>query len=421
LNRPFFTFRPNHPLSRPAYRRLFAGQAMSDFANWLDFLALSAVIVYAWGHGAFALAALSVCIGLPWVVVGPWCSFRVGRFSGRAVLVACDAFRALILLSMLWADTLPVLLTLVFLKMCASSVFDPVRQSGVKRVVEPDQYALASALSHMCTNATKIVAPMLGGLVIAVWDVKTPFLICAVLYAASALALARLPDWRDAVVRSDGRFREQMRSALDYIRTRRTLALGIGYMSAVMFLLFLYDGLFVLFTERLGLGEASLGFLMSGIGAGSVAGSLLAGRWTSWQQAPLTVMARFGALSGLFVALVGVGAFDLLTSSLWFWTPFFVLMGICGSMGAVPFGYILQAETTEETIAPVSALANALQTGMMLIAPALGAALAAWVGVGGVFVSAGLVMSALALWFGRSRPASSPGLGSSALLRRERG
>ncbi|GBG07422.1 hypothetical protein PAT3040_01972 [Paenibacillus agaridevorans] len=52
----------------------------------------------------------------------------------------------------------------------------------------------------------------------------------------------------------------------------------------------------------------------------------------------------------------------------------------------------MQTETTEDTIAPMSSLASAVQTSSMLIAPFIGAAAAAYWSPGGVFLAAGFAM-----------------------------
>jgi len=385
------------PLRIPGFRRLFAGQALSDFANWSDFLALSAVIVYVWGYGAYELALLSMCIGVPFVVIGPLVGVRIGRFDARTVLIACDLVRFAAVFAMLWTESLPELFVLVFIKMCATAVFDPVRQASIKRLVPEEQIAEASAISQMLVNGTKIVAPMIGGVCIAVWGAFSPFWLGAAMYLSSAAVLTGLPRLAgEAAERAKTKFKDEMREALQYVRSRRVLLFAIVYLTVWMFFVFMYDALFVLFTERLGLGEASLGVLMSGIGGGSVLGSLAAGKWTFWKSHPLRLMSRLGTVSGLFIAVVGAGAFGWLPSSLWLWTAVFVALGFLGGFGAVPYGYVLQTETTDRTIAPVSAFANALQTGSMLVAPLLGAALAAWIGVGGVFLAVGVAMTAFA-------------------------
>ena len=48
------------PLRHRPFRLLFGGQVVSDLGDWLDFLALIALIVYRWDLGPSALAALAV-------------------------------------------------------------------------------------------------------------------------------------------------------------------------------------------------------------------------------------------------------------------------------------------------------------------------------------------------------------------------
>ncbi|WP_274361784.1 MFS transporter [Paenibacillus thermotolerans] len=389
------------PLKDVHYRKLFAGQVLSDFANWLDFLALSSIVVYAFGYGAWALSALSIAIGLPWVVIGPLAGARIGRLPGRTVLIVCDLLRAAIVFSFIWASSLTLLLILVFLKMCVSSVFDPVRQQGIKRLANPSLLAEASSLSQLSVSATKIVAPMLGGLCIAAGGATLTFWIGSGLYLLSAAVFCGLPRWR-AADSGSGRKPAQaggLRQSFAFIAGRKPLLFAIVFMSAAMFLVFLYDGLFVLFTKNLSMGESSRGLLMSAVGAGSVVGSLAAGQWTFWKAKPLAFMSRNGLLSGLLIAVVGAGGYGLLPTGLWLWVPIFALLGACGGFTAVPYGYLLQTETTEETIGPVAALSNALQSGSMLVAPLIGAALSVRLGVGGVFLGAGVAMCLLAALF----------------------
>lgn len=388
------------PIKDVNYRKLFMGQVLSDFANWLDFLALAAIVVYTWGYGAWALSALSVAVGLPWVVVGPLAGVWVGRLEGRTVLIVCDLLRAAIVFCFIWADSFPVLLLLVFLKMCVSSIFDPVRQRGTKRLVNASLLAEASSLSQLSVSSTKIVAPLLGGACIAAGGATLAFWIGSALYLLSALIFIGLPRWQfadsgsgETTARSPG-----LRQSFVYIAGRKPLLFAMVYMSAGMFIVFLYDGLFVLFTKSLSLGESSLGVLMSAVGAGSVIGSLAAGQWTFWRSKPLIAMSRNGMASGFLIAVVGLGGSGLLPSGLWLWVPLFVLLGASGGFTAVPYGYLLQTETTEETIGPVAALSNAFQSGSMLAAPLIGAGLSVWLGVGGVFLGAGVMLGLLALF-----------------------
>ncbi len=386
------------PLRIRGFRRLFIGQALSDSANWLDFIALSVLVVYTWGYGSMAVALLSVCIGVPWVVVGPLMSGRTGRWSGKKVLIVCDGLRAILLLGMIGAPSLPVLLFLVFLKMSVSAVFDPVRQTAVKRLVEPEVMAQATSLSQMSVNLTKIIGPMAGGAIIGWWGDWSPFAIGALLYAVSALVLSGLPNWTDRdTTKLNGKRR--LREAWAHIANRPLLKAGIVYAAVILYLVFLYDGLFVMLTKEAGMNERQFGLLIGGVGAGSVTGALAAGHWSGWQQHPLLRMASAGIVAGALIAVVGLGASGWLPNALWIWMPLCLLIGFSGAQSATPFGYILQTESTESTIGPISALANSLQTGSMLTAPLLGALVAAWIGAGWVFILAGAAMVCFAAMY----------------------
>ncbi|WP_162162956.1 MFS transporter [Gorillibacterium massiliense] len=430
-------------LAQPGYRRLFAGQVLSDFANWLDFIVLSTIVVYVWGHGSFAVALLSLAMGLPWVIIGPIAAGRVGRFSGKRVLILCDLLRAVFVFLMMWAPNLGLLLPLVFLKMSASSVFDPVRQREIRHLAGGENLAQVSSLSQLSVSATKIIGPMAGGFCMSWLGKDSAFLIGSALYLLSAWILTGLPaERRD--IREDAP--DQVRTAADcgtdgtadqevaatagavtesstseaaqedgiggwrrtwaYIMDKPALRAAILYAAALFFLIFLYDGLIVLLIRDVGMGEEQFGLLIGAVGGGSVLGALAAGYWTGWRRRPLSRMSGAGVLSGILIALAGAGSFGALPPDLALWLPLFALLGFIGAQGTVPFGYVLQTESADETIGPVSAFASALQTGSMLVAPFLGAFAARLWSAGAVFLAVGAATAVLALLVRLRLPAS---------------
>ncbi|HHY26290.1 MAG TPA: MFS transporter [Desulfitobacterium dehalogenans] len=386
------------PLRIRGFRRLIGGQVLSDLANWLDFIALSTLIIYTWGYDSAAIAALSVCMGLPWVIIGPLSSVRIARLPGRHVLVVCDLLRAGIVFGMIWAPSLNVLLTLVFLKMSISAVFDPVRQGAIKGLVEPGLLAKSISLSQLSVNSSKVLAPITGGTLIGWFGAESAFIVGASFYAFSALLLCGLPQW-GMPEETHPRQKKDLREAWNHISCRPLLKSGILYTAASFFLIFLYDGLFIILTKAAGLTEGQFGLLLGSVGIGSVIGALCAGQWRGWEKDPLSRMTLAGMTSGLLLSFVGLKAWGTLPGTLWFWVVLCVLIGICSAQTAVAFGYILQTETTDDTVGPVSALANALQTVSMLIAPILGAMAVPLITLGGVFLSAGTLMCGLALLY----------------------
>src|SRR5688572_8460575 len=106
-------------LADPAQRRLLLGSAPADFADWLDYVALIAVIIYVWHHGAFELALLAVAFTLPYVLIAPFLAAWVDRTDLKRVLIASNAIRAVATLSLAVAPNVWVLFLLVMLRSLA--------------------------------------------------------------------------------------------------------------------------------------------------------------------------------------------------------------------------------------------------------------------------------------------------------------
>src|SRR5687767_3955163 len=115
-------------------RRLLLGSAPADFADWLDYIALIAVIIYVWHHGPFELALLAIAFTLPYVTVGPFLAAWVDRTELKRVLVISNAIRAAATFTMAVAPNVWVLLVLVIARSLADSAFNPARQAALQAI-----------------------------------------------------------------------------------------------------------------------------------------------------------------------------------------------------------------------------------------------------------------------------------------------
>src|SRR5262245_27695611 len=104
------------PLASATFRRLFASQVISGLGDWLDYIALLTLVAFVWHSGAFGLAAVTIAMLIPWVVVAPLSGVWADRLPPRTLMVAADLLRAGCVLAYLLAGNLPVLLVLVLAK-----------------------------------------------------------------------------------------------------------------------------------------------------------------------------------------------------------------------------------------------------------------------------------------------------------------
>lgn len=394
---------------------LFFSQLFSDFGGWLDMLVLSLLVAYNWGEGAMELAALNIVTGLPWLFLSPIVGVWADRLPRRAMMLVCTLLRVLVVLGIFFAPNLYVLLPLVFLKQTLGACFDPARQGALGDIVPKEEMAEAVTLITLLMNTTKVFAPSLGGLLVIWFDAYKVILLEAVVLLVATLFIMRLPQLRPTPSASSEpaegseasgaeqpeanktSFWAEFRTGLIHIIKNRILSVAISIMSVRFFIVFLYDGILVLWTKTLDMDESAFGMVMSAVGLGSVLGALLAGRWKSWKQSPLRTMVSMTIFCGLFLILIGFGGLQYVSMPQWAWIGTFLLLGTIGALSSVPYGYLLQSQTPSHLMGRIAGVTNSLQTGSMLLAPALGAILADKMGVGSVFAIAGAAVSALAI------------------------
>ncbi len=80
----FITMQPQ-ALKNAELRKLFAAQLPADFADWLDFVAIGALLAFVWDAPSYAYALLAVGMGA-YLLIGPFAGVLVDRCPINAVL-----------------------------------------------------------------------------------------------------------------------------------------------------------------------------------------------------------------------------------------------------------------------------------------------------------------------------------------------
>ena len=383
------------PLEFRPFRSLFGAQLFSDLGNWLDFIALQVIVVYHWGLDETAIASVIIVLGLPWVIIGPFASVFVDRLPKKQIMIICLFLKIIFVVGLFFSPNLYVLLLFVFLKGTVAAIYDPARQSLLRFTVPETHLPEAVTLSQLSVNTMKIIGPAIGGSVIAIFGAKSPFLFEAAGFLIAILILIFLPNMDQKEMNTEKKNRynvsywKELSGGIKHIAFTPLLKSSVILASVAFFIIFLYDGLFVFIAQNLGFREGDFGLLISAVGLGSVAGSLLMGNWTRWKRKPIHFMSSALLFSGLLIIIMGLGGMEIVTLPTLAWMISAFLLGFLGSGESVPYGFVLQSKTPKQMMGRVSAAATALQNFSMLIAPALGSLLAQWLGVSFVLLGAG--------------------------------
>ena len=387
------------PLKFRPFRSLFGAQLFSDLGNWLDFIALQVIVAYHWGLDETAIAAVIIVLGLPWVIIGPFASVFVDRLPKKQMMVICLFLRIVFVGGLFFAPNLYTLLIFVFLKGTVAAIYDPARQSVIRFTIPDNHLPEAVTLSQLSTNTMKIMGPALGGGIIALFGAKSPFLFEAVVFFIAILFLLTLPNMEEKDMEAKNKFKNKNRNnnhfwkelldGIKHISDTPLLKSSVILSSVAFFIIFLYEGLLVFIAQSLGFTEGSFGLLISAVGLGSVAGSLLMGNWTHWKRKPIHLMSSAFLFSGSLIIIMGLGSMGIVNLPQLGWVIGAFFLGFMGSGQSAPYGFVLQSETPKQMMGRVSAAATSLQTFSMLIAPAVGSLLAKWLGASIVLIGAG--------------------------------
>ncbi|MFP7473436.1 MFS transporter [Niallia taxi] len=382
------------PLRERQYRKLFTAQVLSDLGNWLDFTAIISLVVYGWELSEIWVAALTISLGLPWIVVGPFASVFVDRLSRNKVMYICTGIRIIIAFSLIFVPNIYFLLFLVLIKSICGAIFDPAKQGAIRLIVSEKDLAQAITLSQLSVNSMKVIGPSLGGILIATFGPNSPFIVIALGFTIATLLLIWLPNLKSEITetntnKTNHKFWNEFKEGLAHINRNSVLKLAILGTAIVMFIIFLYDGLLVYLSQNLGFDEVGYGLMISAVGLGSVVGSIVVGFIQVWKKHPLLFMSSAIIFSGSTVILMGIGGMRLIEGPLLLWLLFAFILGAVGAGATIPFGYILQVQTPSQLIGRVSSVSQSSQTFAMLIAPAIGAMLSEIIGVGLLVAIAG--------------------------------
>jgi len=290
------------------FRLYYTGQAISLTGSWMQSVAFSWLVLVL-TNSAFYLGLVGALQTLPVLLFS---------FLGGVVADHTHKLRLLFLtqfLLMVLALVLGVLVQLQIIRIWDLSVlvflsgtvmaFDiPVRQAFIVDLVGKPDLPNAIALNSSLFNATRVLGPAAGGIIIAALGMANCFYLNAVSFLAVLLALAliRLPRSEHAAWKP---FRRAWRELLDHLITHRELKLVLLLMTAVAIFAMPYFVLLPLLArEVLGVGPRGFGLLMGASGLGALLGGLTLAR--RLQRRP-PMPSFLGGLGMFLVGLIGLG------------------------------------------------------------------------------------------------------------------
>lgn len=384
-------------LKNAPLRRLLAAQLPADFADWLDFVAIGALLAFTWDVPPFVYALFALAMAGPYLVVGPFAGALVDRLPLRAVLIGSNLGRGLATLALAFAPSWPVLLALLVLRGSVDAFFTPAKQASLQALTSEQDRASANGISQAINEGSKVIAPALGGsllIFLSPWALFAVNAGISLVAAGLAARLAEVPRPEPEGTEKTGLLSE-VRAGLRAAWGLPLVRAAIGLSGAGFFALFLYDTFFAPLLKQMQFTETDLGLVLAASGAGGLVGSVIFSflkelkhpfRWSA-------AGALIGAAPVLFLGWTEITGGPM---SLPLLLVLFAAMGLSGGLAIMPLYLAVQNATPPETMGRVAAIQEAVVTVSIMLAPFIGALIVSLGSYGTPMLVGGVIVLAMA-------------------------
>ena len=180
----------------PSFRNLWYGQVVSELGDWLNSIAIYALILKLSDSG-MAMAGAMMAKLLPIVLVSPIAGVVVDRVSRKTVMIVSDLLRCVVVLGFLLVedrDVLWLVYALVIVEISLSGFFEPARSAIIPSLVPKEDLVTANALSGSTWSVMLDFGAALGGVIVYLFGIKAAFILDAGTFILSAWFLSKIPS-----------------------------------------------------------------------------------------------------------------------------------------------------------------------------------------------------------------------------------
>ena len=379
----------------PSFRNLWYGQVISELGNWVNSIALYALILQLTGSG-MAMAAAMMAKLLPMVIISPFAGVVIDRMDRRTVLIASDICRCFTVLGFLIVESredLWLVYALTLFEVALTGFFEPARSAILPSIVAKSHLVTANAISGATWSIMLTLGAALGGFVVSLFGVKVAFILDALTYLLSAWFIIKIPypntKSGETIKKNNSSGIKGLAEGVRYLISR-PIVLALALLKSGMAIKGGIMTLVPLFANRLWSDPAAVsmavGIMFSSRGVGSAVGPILIRKW--FGESPKILQGSI--LAAFFLGSLTLLAFSV-SKNLWTASLFIGLSGMFGSIVWVFSTALIHLEADRQFLGRIFGIEMALLTLIMGISN----------GVVGVAVdSLQMTIQSVILWMG---------------------
>ena len=288
-----------HLFSIPDFRRLWLIGFTAFVVRWLEMLAYG-LVAYQLTGSAFVVALISMLRLAPMGLFGVFLGVAADRFERRTALIVSVAVSLATVLVLVLLDALDAirvwhLAAASFVNGICWAADNPVRRVMIGDVAGRERMGSAMSLDVATNNASRVLGPVLSGLLLVKFGIGGVFWLGAALYCVSLAAAMRI-QFHHGRSAQRASFLASLKESFTWLRHDQRL-IGV-FVVTVIFNVFGWpftSMIPVIGTDYFDLGAGALGLLASCDGIGGLVSAFLVAAW-----------ARPRAYGPIFVGSVGV-------------------------------------------------------------------------------------------------------------------
>jgi MFS family permease len=380
----------------PSFRWWFGAQILSGSGGMAQMVGQAWLVLHVLHGGGLALGALSAATFAPVLLGGAWAGSWLQTHDVRHALIGTQIGSAAVFASTgILVATGVVQLWMVFVLAlaggCVMAVDQPGRQLYVVNLVGRERIASAVGLYEVILNASRLIGPAFGGVVLAVFGVAACFFFNAASFLPPLLVLLHFRVRReiDGAERQPSRTGQALRAGLAYVRRTPSVAACILIAAPAGMIFNIGIALPVLATQTFGLGKVGLGALTACFGAGAIPGGFAAAHAKVHELGRKTRVLTLGAglaVVALAAAPTAVAAFPLMAG-----------VGFLSIWMIASANTLVQVRTTATLRGPVMGLWTMVLPGLGPVTALVSGAITEFVGPRAGYGVAGALLTAVAL------------------------
>jgi len=353
----------------PSFRNLWYGQVISELGNWVNSIALYALILQLTGSG-MAMAAAMMAKLLPMVIISPFAGVVIDRMDRKTVLIASDILRCFTVLCFLIVESredLWLVYALTLFEVALTGFFEPARSAILPSIVKKNHLVTANAISGATWSIMLTLGAALGGFVVSLFGVKVAFILDALTYLLSAWFIIKIsyPNTKseEPIKKNNSSGIKGLLEGGRYLISH-PIVLALALLKSGMAIKGGIMTLIPLFANRLWSDPAAVsvavGIMFSSRGIGSAIGPILIRKWLG--ESPKILQGSI--LAAFFLGSLALLAFSF-SKNLWLTSLCIGLSGMFGSIVWVFSTALIHLEADRQFLGRIFGIEMALLTLIM--------------------------------------------------------